>query len=126
MSLELSKNTLLYKIEQVMTNDFMQLYQQNTTIQNKGNIDRQKSYYTNQKLRYIQNTYLFLLTIYIGIFIASTVTLYYNENVSLIRKMIILFSLFVLPIFSVKILIFLLFIIRDIYMKLPSNIYLLP
>lgn len=113
MSLELSKNTLLFQIEQMMKKDFLQLFEKDTIIQNTGKVDLRNGYYTNQKLRYIQNTYLFLLTVYIGVFIGSVVTMIYNEHYPIIVKMMIIFGLFIFPILSVQILTIFLFSLRQ-------------
>lgn len=83
-----------------------------------------KGYYKQEKIRYLDYVYLILIVVYIIFYIISCVRIYRKEEMKITKKVIILIILFILPIFSTKILLIVLFIIQGFYKYLPKNVHM--
>ena len=122
----IENNELKYYVHVYLNNNFNNENINITKENIKDNTHTQirNGYYKQQKLKYMNYLYLFLITIYILCFIGTCVILYKKDEMKTIVKIAILLSLFFLPIFSTKLLLIILYIMQSFQKHIPKNVHM--
>ena len=106
--------TLKTNVQQIINNDYDNI--------NNNEVNLRKSKFKNEGIVNIQYLYLILIFCYIVTIIYCGFILYKKDLVSPIKKISIIILLFIIPVISTRVLLFILQFIQDFYNKMPKNV----